>query len=378
MGKPAWVNASKTSHTTAGLLPGGNKGFKAPLQLLPGLSQPLPGGAPAAAQPKKVIRRWLLRLVGTGLFLGLLWRLNLNWGQVIADVSQANLLAVLGATGLIFPIIGLKAWRWRSILNNYKIKLPMRQAAALYGLGLSAGSITPGQAGDVIKAFSLQEQGYSPGKSLGSVLLDRLFDVLILVLLAMFGLLQLGKNFTGQLPAMLGLLALVGGGIIILVVPRFANFFLEAVPGRLLQRKLNGGQAVAEGHPHDGYHPGLADISGPILLTLVTAGLAIGRTWLLALAIGVNLDPAAALTVSSLATVASLVPLTVGGIGTRDLALISVMGQLGYNNEMAVSLSTLLLLLNLFNLFAGFISWFIFKPVHPRQERTNSPVSKAD
>jgi hypothetical protein len=242
----------------------------------------------------------------------------------------------------------------------------MRQAAALYGLGLSAGSITPGQAGDLIKAFSLQKQGYSPGKSLGSVLLDRLFDVLILVLLAIFGLLQLGKDFTGQLPTMLGLLALVGGGIIILVVPRFATFCLEELPGKLVQRKLQGSRIGAEiseqGHSHKAYQPGKVGILGPILLTLVTAGLAIGRTWLLALAIGLNLDPAAALTVSSLATVASLVPVTVSGIGARDLALISVMGQLGYNNEVAVSLSTLLLLLNLFNLFAGYAVWLIFRP----------------
>ncbi len=340
--------------------------LKVTTQLFPGMAGNLPGSVPAPFNLKKALRRWLLRLLGTGLLLVLLWRLNLNWGQVMADVARVNFLAVMGAVGLIFPIIGLKAWRWRYLLTNYKINLSTSQAIALYGQGMAAGSITPGQAGDVIKAFYLQKQGYALGKSIGSVLLDRLFDVLILVFFAIFGLLQLGKNYTGQLPTMLGLLAVVGGGIIILVVPRFSAFFLEQVPARLVQQKIQCGKAWAEirseqDRASTGYNLSMASIGGSMLLTLLTAGLAIGRTWLLALAIGISLDPSAVLAVSSLATVASLVPVTINGIGARDLTLISVMSQLGYNNEIAVTLSTLLLLLNLFNLFAGYAVWIIFR-----------------
>jgi uncharacterized membrane protein YbhN (UPF0104 family) len=347
-------------------------------QLFPGITGKLPGTVPPTFKLKKVLRRWLPRLLGTGVLLVLIWRLNLNWGRVFADVVRVNFWAVMVAVSLIFPIIGLKAWRWRYLLTNYKIMLSLPQAVALYGQGVSLGSITPGQAGDVIKAFYLQKQGYALGRSIGSVLLDRLFDVLILVFVALLGMFQLGKNYTGQLPTMLGLLALVGGGIITLVVPRFSVFFLEQLPARLVRRKIQGGKAWAGiTSEDDGVGPGYslsgASISGAIVLTLLTAGLAIGRTWLLALAIGINLGPSAALAVSSLATVASLVPVTISGIGARDLTLISIMSQLGYSNELAVTLSTLLLLLNLLNFFAGYAVWIIFSQY---EKRRNSCVAK--
>jgi uncharacterized membrane protein YbhN (UPF0104 family) len=94
------------------------------------------------------------------------------------------------------------------------------------------------------------------------------------------------------------------------------------------------------------------------LLTLVASGLALARVWLLALALGLNLDLMETVAASSLATVISLLPVSVGGIGARDLALVVILGKMGYSTEKAVGLSTFILLLTLVNLVAGYFIWY--------------------
>lgn len=329
----------------------------------------------ALADKPKVFRltnykRGLLRLTVTGLFIGLLWRLKVNWFQIWNDLSGANLIAVAASAGLIFPIIFLKAWRWKFILSNYQIGISLREATGLYGSGLSAGSITPGQAGDFMKAFPLQNKGFSLGKSLLSIFLDRLFDLFVLILLALFGLFELGSSFYGQLPLFFILLSVTGLGIVILVCRPEISSGINRKINNILTKKITKEKTAAP--------PAVAQItenqSGPVqglslkitlyafLFTSLTAVLAITRTWLLALALGANFSPLAALTISSLATIASLVPITINGIGTRDVVLVGVMAQLGFPGDTAVSLSTLLLLVNLFNFFAGYTVWFIFRP----------------
>ncbi len=330
---------------------------------------------PAVVRPRNY-KRILVRLLGTLVLLGLLSRLNLNYQQIGQDLSHANLWAVAGSVGLIFPIIGLKALRWKYILKNYGINISRKEATALYGLGLAAGSVTPGQAGDFIKALYLQDKGYSLSRGMVATLLDRLFDMFVLVLLALGGLLQLGSLFYGNLPLLLSFLALTGLGILVVAVPPLFNFVFNNLLRKALAwplaralgkitgtGQLKGESPVPPAMSLEGatavpYRPLAPWPTGTALfLTLVTACLAVARTWLLALALGVNLPVTTALAVSSLATIASLVPVTISGIGVRDLALVSIMTQLGYPGDIAVSLSTLLLLVNLLNFPAGYIAF---------------------
>lgn len=325
------------------------------------------GRNPARFKPRNY-KKIFFRLIVTLILVGLLTRLNLNWFQIGQDLSRANLAGVLASVFLIFPIIGLKGWRWKIILENYRINLNIKEASGLYGLGLAAGSVTPGQTGDFIKALTLQERGYSLAGSMLATLVDRLFDMFVLALLALGGLLQLGTAFYGELPLLLSFLALVGLGIVLLAIPRFSGFIFNNLLGTLFARKFSRGKFRArlenpQNTPPVPYQPlSLKCTASSFFLTLLTAGLAVARTWLLAVALGMDLPAMNVLAVSSLATIASLLPITIGGIGVRDITLLGLMARLGYASDYAVSLSTLLLLVNLCNFPAGYIAWFANRP----------------
>lgn len=315
----------------------------------------------------KINRKKLaLRLGGTLLLVFFLWKLNLNLGQIAKTLWDANEWLVLPSVLLIFPIVGLKAWRWRLIMADLGIKISSKEVFRLYGLGLATGSFTPGQLGDAIKAFYLRDKGFSLGTGLLSVVLDRLFDLAALGLLASVSLFFLGSAFLGALPIMLVMLVGFGLALLALSFPATRRKLLAFITQLILRKNrkftTETPLAATEIRP--------ARLSLPFLITLVTAALASGRIWLLALAIGLNLGFSEALASSTLATAASLLPVSIAGVGTRDLTLVTILGQLGYAAELAISLSTLILLLNLVNLVAGYLIWFFTKP------NTDSEIEK--
>ena len=303
--------------------------------------------------------RWIVRLGGTALLVFFLWKLNLDPVKVAQQLWQANLwlvaLAVLG----VFPLNALKAWRWQLILNDLRIHIGFNQAYRLYALGTAVGSFTPGQSGDLIKAWYLQDQGFRLSTGIISVVLDRLFDVAALILIATSGLLVLGANFASLLPALIALLVGVGAGLLVLSVPRLRDPLLRLTL-RLVLRKRAGLDATGEAEAAEQLKPiKFGSIFGiTVLATLVV----LGRVWLLAAALSINLDFMQVMAASSLATVISLIPISIGGIGARDITLVYVLGQLGYDQEKAVGLSTFILLLQLVNLLVGYLIWKVGKP----------------
>lgn len=309
--------------------------------------------SPVAKTRRSKLISWVIRLVVLGLLLAFLFSRNLNFGKIGSELLHANLGWVALSVVLVVPFIALKAMRWQVILKSLGLSIPFRAAYRLYAVGLAAGSFTPGQAGDAIKAWYLREQGFSLGSGLVSIVLDRLFDVAVLIMLAASGLSFLGADFASELPALLVLLLGTFAALVVLVVPALRNRLLDIALKVVLRKKAAASNA--EFAPTEQvHHMNLLPVFG---LTLVASLLALGRVWLLALALGLSLNPLQVVAVSSLATVVSLIPFSVGGIGFRDVTLIGILGKLGYSSEQAVSLSSFILLLTLVNLVAGYLIW---------------------
>lgn len=307
-------------------------------------------------------KRWTFRLLVMGLLLLFIWRLNLNPTQIWADLLRANLGLVTASMLLIFPITIIKTWRWCLLLKSLGLELAFPAAFRLYALGLAMGSFTPGQAGDAIKAWYLRDKGFKLSATLVSVILDRLLDVMVLALWASAGLLVLGAAFTSELPALLVLLLGVSVALLSLSLPKLRGWLVASVVKLIMQKAVRKQTGLAAGPEENSEGEMLlAPTLKPLLLgfgaTLATSSLAVLRVWLLALAIGLPLNFLEVIAASSLATVMSLIPVSVAGIGTRDLALIGILSKLGYSRESAIILSSLILLHNLVNLIAGYAIW---------------------
>lgn len=325
----------------------------------PDLNTPdtLPTPDPRRSTPK---RAWLLRIAGTLVFVALLVWLDLRGtlpiDKLVATLLGANAALVALSIAFYVPFLWVKASRWRAVSAD--MQMPMRWADAwrIYAIGLAAGTFTPGQAGDLLKAWYLGRMGYPGARAVGSSVLDRLFDVAALAVLGLVGVAVYGQRFAGQTPA---LISLTLGCLV--AVAFFAYGPTRTWAVGFVTRRLARFGLGSTGSAAGGWSLRSSTLLSVGLLTVASFAISIFRVWLLAAALGLFLGPFEVSGYVGLTTAAALVPVTVGGVGTRDFVSALALGQLGRPATEAVALSSLILLLNLSQAIIGWVVWLRYR-----------------
>ena len=251
---------------------------------------------------------------------------------------------------------GIKAWRWNLLMRELGLDAPpLGYSMVLYTIGLFLGGTTPGQSGDFIKAWYLRDRGLPLPPVLFSIVLDRLFDFLVMALLALLTLVA----FINLLPESAITATIVFAGLIIILTPLLmARRSREWLMTRTLPFAPQRVRIVVDRWRDQfatlSLRPGLL-----ALLVLASVGSAVAtmvRIYLLYLALPLDNVPILAI-ISSTALIALLqaLPISFSGIGVRDAVLIAVLAQYGQEKELAIILSALFLLLNIEHIIVGFL-----------------------
>lgn len=314
---------------------------------------------PVPPAPPNRTRAWLLRIAGTIVFLGLLVWLDLSGTlpleQVWAALTNANPWLVALSIALYVPFLTVKALRWRLVSAATNVSLSWGDAWRIYGIGLAAGTFTPGQAGDALKAWYVQRKGYTLARGLAGSVLDRLFDVAALAVLGLLGVLVFGGRFAGQTPVLVGWVIACVAAVAFLAWNRTRTWAVNFVARRLARLRPGSGAGGSS------WSLGPRRLAYAVLLTLASFAISIFRVWLLAAAVGVFLGPLEVAGFVGLTTAAALVPVTVGGLGTREIVAAAAFAQIGYQPAQGIAVSLLILVLNVAQAVTGWVMWLRYK-----------------
>lgn len=125
--------------------------------------------------------------IGIALSAVLLWWTlrDVSLATVWTELRQSNgwlfLLATICST-VIFP---LRARRWRTILEPVAPNQPFGALWRSTAVGMMANNLLPARAGEIARAYALTRQtGVPLATSIASLAVDRLFDMLVLLILA--------------------------------------------------------------------------------------------------------------------------------------------------------------------------------------------------
>ncbi len=153
-------------------------------------------GPAASTAPAKARKSRLRLLLGTIIALAFVWLIgrNVNPGQLLHAFATANPVDVLAAL-LLFGIgYTLRIARWQTMLKPARPDIAWWRCAGPFMASFAANNVLPLRAGDVLRAFGFNQRlGVSPGGVLATLLVERLLDLLLLLLmlglaLAVFGL----------------------------------------------------------------------------------------------------------------------------------------------------------------------------------------------
>lgn len=306
----------------------------------------------------KQYTRWLLRLIGPALLLYFLLTTDLRQiGAILSDLSPAPLLLSMA----LYPaFVAVKSWRWNLIMAELGIEAPpLGFTMRLYMIGLFLGGATPGQSGDFIKAWYVRERGQPLAPTLFSILLDRLFDFVIMALLALLGLVVFLDVFPPEARVPVQAATIAFAATILIMTPTLMArrprewLMTRALP--LLPHKV---RTIIDRWRTQFTQLSLRPtlLANLLLASALSATATMLRIYLLFLALELVRTPILAVIASTaLISILQTLPISFAGVGVRDAVLIPMLEVYQYSPAQALSLSALFLLLNIEHIIVGFL-----------------------
>ena len=153
---------------------------------------------------------------------------GINWSYFFSKITDGK-YAYLSVIFLISSVNNLiRAFRWRLLLSKEK-KIPLFQVFWANMVGYMGNTIFPARAGEIIRSVYLgKEQGISTSFVFATCIIERLFDVIALVIIGATSILILGLNNIRIIGIIFVISLLVVFGIIfILLIPKFIGPLLN-------------------------------------------------------------------------------------------------------------------------------------------------------
>lgn len=283
--------------------------------------------------------------------------------KAIMVVSRAN-ASLLFLALLVTPLsMALRVKRWSIILGSCGIILPFKTVAKGYLKGFVLGTVTPGKVGDLSKFYFLSKMsGVSKSTALLASVADRLFDLLVIMLLSVLGVIMIRVpsevavsvvfvSFTSAIVFLFFVFSEKIASIISKLFVRIAGLlgFAGVLPDSslvVMQRSL---KVLLR-------KPGML-LSAVLLSICIWLSLAFQATLIL-LSFGVSVGFVEILVFICVAAVVALVPVTVSGMGTRDAAFVLLLGSLGVGASYALMFSIAYFLFG--QIIPSLVGWVLF------------------
>lgn len=273
--------------------------------------------------------------------------------RLLDAITEANPWWVAAGAVALFVGMVMSAARWNAYLSALEIPIPFATVVRLYFVGTFFNAFLPsGIGGDAYKAVRIgKAQGrYTP--ALASVFLDRFAGFVALAAIGLFGalieLIARERLSVAAVSAVLSggmmtaaLLLLIGGER--LLGPR--SIIKETGVGgklrgavRAIQSAARHREAAARGY----------------MFGLLFQALVLVYHLALARALGITSVSAGAMTgIVVVASLASLIPLSPGGLGFREAAYVWALGTFGVDRHTALAFALLVLAILLATSLAG-------------------------
>jgi len=286
----------------------------------------------------------LLRLIGIFFVIFLLLKVDID-KMVDVLVGVTPMLLGLGIL-MNIPQILIKALRWRWLLGKQQISYGIWQVILTYFGSIFVGLVTPGRLGEFVKAIHLYQDCDVPiGTAFSSVLADRLFDLYALLIVGGAALFSLTRWDVGGIWGIVLFAFILTLLLVLFLHPSFLEFAqkIEMRLGRVSGWLISPLKWLRD------LGDGLRKISLSSLvilggITFLAYLVFFGQCYVLLLALGSKISFIQAGFAVGLGSLVTLLPISISGIGTRDVTIVTYLGMMGVSTDVALGYSLLVFL----------------------------------
>jgi len=276
----------------------------------------------------------------------LVWILStVNWEQTLRALVKLDPAYMVGYFVCFVAMTLVRTLRLRLALTRLGHPLSLKDCYIAVLEPAFMGAVTPGRLGEFTRVGYIQAQGLPIQEAISLVMVERLIDMFVLLVFGTGGMIYIFAPEPYRIGS--GLVILFGLSFCLVAIRLYDLTF------QILQKHLKWmlcwepsswarhRQAMATS-----FHLVMKRTAMPIfLLGLVYTSLTLVQVFLLAKAFGFEADYLVVIFAYAVSTLVALLPISVGGLGTREATYIMIMGREGIMKEQAL----------LFSLLDGFI-----------------------
>jgi uncharacterized protein (TIRG00374 family) len=288
--------------------------------------------------------------------------------DVVRAAAGADLRWLAAAVASVLIDRTLMALRWIDLLVALTPGSRPRFASVLRIFFVSSfvSNFVPGVAADMYRAYALARHDVHLAESTASVLMDRVLGVLSMVIVGAVALLVapvpgIGRGVVVSLAAAFAACAAAG---VVVFSDRAAAAILgvaNAVPSNAVRRITS---SLTDAVRRYGRHR--TELARVLLMSIAVQAIRIVQAWCLGMALGIHLPLATYFAVMPVILLIMQVPITINGLGTTQVAFVTLFAASGVGAAPATALSVLFLVLGVIGSLPGGVLYaFADAPARP-------------
>ncbi len=282
---------------------------------------------------KRALR--ILPLIGIAIMAYLI--LRIGPAEIIQTFNRVNAVYLVPAVLLFMISMGIQNLKWEYLIKKQGIDLGYWSLFRIYFIGTFYGIITPGRIGNFIRIGYIKKRtSKSTGECAVSIVLDKVLEFAALSVLAPIGMIIMANYISFEIFIALAMLFIAFFSVAFLMLRKGSSmgilkiFWRIFVPGNMKTRAKNA---------FNSFHDNILDWRDmiiPFLLTFTGWVILYSSTYMVALSLGISIPYYIFVTILPIATLIGLLPVTVGGWGTREATLILLFSIFGVGSDATV------------------------------------------
>lgn len=263
-----------------------------------------------------------------------------DYQSLIEVLINMNFILLVISILLAFLLIFLKSFRWRYINISQNIKISISTCYQIFTISSVLGSVTPGRIGEFIKIYSMKNHCSNLEKRILGVLVDRMHDIIILMLtglitlffvdIVVFDFFNKYLIFSFFILSTMLIIYLLRNEILKVLIYNF--YQVDNMNSTTIKNKFS---LIVTHFKKLFYNT----FTIAFIFTLLSYSIQCVISLSIIEAFGQRVQFHFIPMIISLSALVSLLPITIGGIGTREGIFVYILGLQGIPIETALSIS---------------------------------------
>lgn len=264
-----------------------------------------------------------------------------DWRHFLTSVETADVGLLAIAYVLYVLDRALMSYKWGLLLRVHGLHVPLWQGWSVYSAASLASTFLPSTVGaDLLRAAWSWRRGLRSEAAAAAVVVERAIGFLASLTLSVAAVVYLSASppFAGLAAfrwIAVALLVLAAAAVVVSFDPRLHRVLARALPGAVGKGPLRWLDRFQSAYT--GYRAAQPVLWLFAALTLAEQILTLAMTYLVALAIGIEVSPVYFAATCSVAFLLSRMPISLDGLGVLEGAVVVLLGRAGVDPAEAVA-----------------------------------------